>query len=96
MQFLIKEFTSNFKGPDTNLDCLKIIGIGGSPVKKENFEYLRNNVKKDVFIGSMYGKFFIKIFNREIQIRVLRLHLRDIGKKNCATIFCNHLENIVL
>lgn len=41
--------------PETNLDCLKIIGIGGSPVKKENFEYLQNKVKKDVFIGSMYG-----------------------------------------
>lgn len=65
-------------------------------MKKENFEYLRNNVKKDVFIGSMYGKFFIECFNREIEIRVLRFHLRDIKKKNCATIFCSHLKNIVL
>lgn len=76
MLVLFNEFTLNFKGPDTNLDCLKIIGIGGSPVKKENFEYLRNNVKKDVFIGSMYGKFFVKILNEEIKIRVLSLQLK--------------------
>nr|XP_042895674.1 acetoacetyl-CoA synthetase [Parasteatoda tepidariorum] len=40
--------------PGTNLDCLKVIGIGGSPVKRQNFEYLRK-VKSDVFVGSMYG-----------------------------------------
>lgn len=41
--------------PESNLDSLKIIGIGGSPVKKENFEYLKTKVKREIFIGSMYG-----------------------------------------
>ncbi|KAG8195206.1 hypothetical protein JTE90_027949 [Oedothorax gibbosus] len=42
-------------GPETNLDHLKVIGMGGSPVKKQNFEYLQKTVKKDLFVGSMYG-----------------------------------------
>ncbi|GIY39596.1 acetoacetyl-CoA synthetase [Caerostris darwini] len=41
--------------PGSNFDSLKIIGIGGSPVKKQNFEYLHSTVKKDLFVGSMYG-----------------------------------------
>lgn len=45
-----------FIGPGTNLDCLEIVGVGSSPVKKESFEYLQNRVKKDLFVVSLYGK----------------------------------------
>lgn len=48
--------TCFFIGPGTNLDCLEIVGVGSSPVKKESFEYLQNRVKKDLFIVSLYGK----------------------------------------
>ncbi|GFQ73255.1 acetoacetyl-CoA synthetase, partial [Trichonephila clavata] len=41
--------------PGSNFDSLKVIGIGGSPVKRQNFEYLHRTVKKDLFVGSMYG-----------------------------------------
>ncbi|GFY42992.1 acetoacetyl-CoA synthetase, partial [Trichonephila inaurata madagascariensis] len=41
--------------PGSNFDSLKVIGIGGSPVKRQNFEYLHSTVKKDLFVGSMYG-----------------------------------------
>ncbi|GFU54023.1 acetoacetyl-CoA synthetase, partial [Nephila pilipes] len=40
--------------PGSNFDSLKVIGIGGSPVKRQNFEYLHSTVKKDLFVGSMY------------------------------------------
>ncbi|KAG8195201.1 hypothetical protein JTE90_027944 [Oedothorax gibbosus] len=40
---------------DTNLDCLKIVVLVGSPPKPKNYEFLRNKVKRDMVIGSNYG-----------------------------------------
>ncbi|GIY25428.1 acetoacetyl-CoA synthetase [Caerostris extrusa] len=41
--------------PGTNLDCLKIIALTGSPIRPQNYKFLLNNVKKDLFILSLYG-----------------------------------------
>ncbi|XP_071038561.1 acetoacetyl-CoA synthetase-like isoform X1 [Parasteatoda tepidariorum] len=41
--------------PDSNLEHLKSLTIGGSPVKKGNISYLKNNVKEDMFVGSQFG-----------------------------------------
>ena len=46
-----------FAGINADLSSLKEIIICGSPVKKENFEYLQTKVKKDLFVGIMYGNF---------------------------------------
>lgn len=46
-----------FAGLNTDLSSLKEIIICGSPVKKENFEYLLTKVKKDLFVGIMYGNY---------------------------------------
>lgn len=40
------------------MSCLKVVVIGGSPVKNHNFEYVRNKVSKDTFVGIVYGKFY--------------------------------------
>ncbi|XP_042912701.2 acetoacetyl-CoA synthetase [Parasteatoda tepidariorum] len=40
---------------DAKFEHLKMIAMGGSPVKPENFEYIRRIVGKNTFIGSMYG-----------------------------------------
>lgn len=45
-----------FLDDDINLDSLKIIVLGGSPPKPKNYEFLFNKVKRDLFIGSLYGK----------------------------------------
>ncbi|GIX75342.1 acetoacetyl-CoA synthetase [Caerostris extrusa] len=42
-------------GPGTNLDSLKFLTMGGSPVKAQNYLYIHNKVKKDVFVCSQYG-----------------------------------------
>ncbi|CAL1272063.1 unnamed protein product [Larinioides sclopetarius] len=42
-------------GPDTNLDSLKFVTMGGSPVKAQNYLYIHNRVKKDCFVCSQYG-----------------------------------------
>ncbi|CAL1286782.1 unnamed protein product [Larinioides sclopetarius] len=42
-------------GPNTNLDCLKIIAMSGSPPLPKNYNFLLNKVKKDLFVGSVYG-----------------------------------------
>ncbi|GFT14731.1 acetoacetyl-CoA synthetase [Nephila pilipes] len=42
-------------GPNTNLDSLKFLTMGGSPVKAQNYLYVHNKVKKDVFVCSQYG-----------------------------------------
>ncbi|PRD35317.1 UNVERIFIED_CONTAM: Acetoacetyl-CoA synthetase [Trichonephila clavipes] len=44
-----------FPGPNTNLEHLKIISLSGSPPKPRNCEFLLNRVKKDLFVGCMYG-----------------------------------------
>ncbi|GFY45836.1 acetoacetyl-CoA synthetase, partial [Trichonephila inaurata madagascariensis] len=41
--------------PNTNLEHLKIISLSGSPPKPRNYEFLLNRVKKDLFVGCMYG-----------------------------------------
>ncbi|GIY39598.1 acetoacetyl-CoA synthetase [Caerostris darwini] len=38
-----------------NFDSLKIILLEAAPSKQRNFEFLLNNVKKDLFIASSYG-----------------------------------------
>lgn len=40
---------------DSDMSSLKEVVIAGSPVKKENFEYLQKKVKKDLFMGILYG-----------------------------------------
>ncbi|CAL1272070.1 unnamed protein product, partial [Larinioides sclopetarius] len=42
-------------GPNTNLDSLKFLTIGGSPVKPQNYFFIYNEVKKDCFVCSQYG-----------------------------------------
>ena len=37
--------------------CLKFVCIGGSPVKRHNFEYIKNKVNADTFVGIIYGMF---------------------------------------
>ena len=38
-----------------NLKNLKVICSTGSPLSKEGFEYVYNNVKKNVHLASIYG-----------------------------------------
>nr|XP_042903857.1 acetoacetyl-CoA synthetase-like [Parasteatoda tepidariorum] len=47
--------TFHFSNSDAKFEHLKMIAMGGSPVKPENFEYIRRIVGKNTFIGSMYG-----------------------------------------
>ncbi|XP_055932765.1 acetoacetyl-CoA synthetase-like [Argiope bruennichi] len=49
------ESTNIVPGLSTNLDCLKIISLSGSPPKPRNYDFLLNKVKKDMYVGSMYG-----------------------------------------
>ncbi|XP_055934271.1 acetoacetyl-CoA synthetase-like [Argiope bruennichi] len=42
-------------GPNTNLDCLKIVSMSSSPPKPRNYNFLLNKVKKDLYVGCMYG-----------------------------------------
>ncbi|CAL1298496.1 unnamed protein product [Larinioides sclopetarius] len=42
-------------GPNTNLDSLKFLSLGGSPVKPQNYFFIHNKVKKDCFVCSKYG-----------------------------------------
>ncbi|GFY60118.1 acetoacetyl-CoA synthetase [Trichonephila inaurata madagascariensis] len=48
-----------FPGPNANLEHLKIISLSGSPPKPRNYEFLLNRVKKDLFVGCMYGNSII-------------------------------------
>ncbi|GBM60552.1 Acetoacetyl-CoA synthetase [Araneus ventricosus] len=41
--------------PGMNFDQLKVLAMGASPVKPRNYEYISKNIKKDVFLGSLYG-----------------------------------------
>lgn len=41
--------------PNSNFDHLKYICICGSPVKVHNIKYVQTKVKKDLFVGSLYG-----------------------------------------
>ncbi|KAG8198897.1 hypothetical protein JTE90_015109 [Oedothorax gibbosus] len=41
--------------PNTNLDSLKFLTMGGSPVKAQNYLFIRNHIKEDVFVCSQYG-----------------------------------------
>ncbi|GBN35745.1 hypothetical protein AVEN_257493-1, partial [Araneus ventricosus] len=38
-------------GPNTDLGCLKVISLSGSPPKPRNYKFLLNKVKKDMYIG---------------------------------------------
>ncbi|KFM66893.1 Acetoacetyl-CoA synthetase, partial [Stegodyphus mimosarum] len=40
---------------NSNLDHFKTLFIGGCPAKIQNFLYIQNRIKKDLFIGSQYG-----------------------------------------
>ncbi|GIY63263.1 acetoacetyl-CoA synthetase [Caerostris darwini] len=74
-------------GPNTNLDNLKIIAIGGSPVKAQNYFFLHSKVKKDVFVSSLYGAteiyesfsgldFNTPVYAREVQVPALALDIQ--------------------
>ncbi|KFM80138.1 Acetoacetyl-CoA synthetase, partial [Stegodyphus mimosarum] len=41
--------------PNSNLENLKVVLIGGSPVKVQNFTFVRNKVGKDIFVAILYG-----------------------------------------
>ncbi|GFT14729.1 acetoacetyl-CoA synthetase [Nephila pilipes] len=41
--------------PNSNFDHLKYVCICGSPVKVQNIRYLQSKIKKDLFVGSLYG-----------------------------------------
>ncbi|XP_071035610.1 acetoacetyl-CoA synthetase isoform X3 [Parasteatoda tepidariorum] len=42
-------------GPDCKMEHLKMLTIGASPVKLQNFDFLTNRVKKDLFVNCLYG-----------------------------------------
>ncbi|CAL1286789.1 unnamed protein product [Larinioides sclopetarius] len=42
-------------GPDCKLEHLKMLTIGASPVKLQNFDFLLNRVKPDMFVNCLYG-----------------------------------------
>ncbi|XP_035221381.1 acetoacetyl-CoA synthetase-like [Stegodyphus dumicola] len=44
-----------YPGPDCKLEHLKVLTIGASPVKLQNFDFLLNKVKKDMFLNCLYG-----------------------------------------
>lgn len=44
-----------FPSQKSDMSFLKLVVVGGSPVKNHNFEYLKNKVKKDLFVGIVYG-----------------------------------------
>ncbi|GFX05564.1 acetoacetyl-CoA synthetase [Trichonephila clavipes] len=39
----------------SNFDHLKTVCIAGSPVKAQNVKYIQDNVKKDLFVASLYA-----------------------------------------
>ncbi|XP_055933995.1 acetoacetyl-CoA synthetase-like isoform X2 [Argiope bruennichi] len=41
--------------PGMNFDHFKVLSMGASPVKPKNYEYIYDKVKKDVFLGTLYG-----------------------------------------
>ena len=75
IDFLKKE---NLKFHHLNLSNLKIIASTGSPLVKESFEYVYNNIKKNVQLSSIsggtdivgclvLGNIFSKVYSGEIQ-----------------------------
>ncbi|XP_055933306.1 acetoacetyl-CoA synthetase-like isoform X1 [Argiope bruennichi] len=42
-------------GPDCKLEHLKMLTVGASPVKLQNFDFLLNRVKSDMFVNCLYG-----------------------------------------
>ena len=52
IDFLKKE---NFNFKNLNFSNLKIITSTGSPLVKESFEYVYNNIKRDVHLASISG-----------------------------------------
>lgn len=74
-------------GPNTDLSHLKMITIGASPVKLQNFDYLLNRVKKDMFVTCLYGATEVigvfsgtdwnePAYSAEIQVAALGVDLR--------------------
>ncbi|GFY51698.1 acetoacetyl-CoA synthetase [Trichonephila inaurata madagascariensis] len=44
-----------YVGSFSNFDHFKTVCIAGSPVKAQNVKYIQDNVKKDLFVASLYG-----------------------------------------
>lgn len=74
-------------GPDCKLEHLKMLTIGASPVKLQNFDFLLNRVKKDLFVNCLYGAtevigvfsgfdLNIPVYSAEIQAAALGVDLK--------------------
>ncbi|GFX60401.1 acetoacetyl-CoA synthetase [Trichonephila clavipes] len=59
--FLAPAFVESFETdnirpkPGTNLDSLRTVILAGSPPTPQEYKFLLDNVKKDLFVGSLYG-----------------------------------------
>ncbi|XP_054720481.1 acetoacetyl-CoA synthetase-like [Uloborus diversus] len=76
-------------GPDCTMEHLKMLTIGASPVKLQNFDFILNHVKKDVFLNCLYGAtevigvfsgfdFNTPVYSAEIQAPALGVDLKCI------------------
>ncbi len=95
IDFLKKE---NFNFKNLNFSNLKIITSTGSPLVKESFDYVYNNIKKDVHLASIIGgtdvvgclvlgNVFSNVYSGEIQGESLGIDVdifNDKGKKISA------------
>ncbi|GFY79198.1 acetoacetyl-CoA synthetase [Trichonephila inaurata madagascariensis] len=80
--------------PDKGLtfENLRVMTMGASPVKPRNFEYLFNTLKKDLFIGNLYGTteafgdftgfdFNLPSYNTECQVPALGVEIKCFDPK---------------
>ncbi|KFM80143.1 Acetoacetyl-CoA synthetase, partial [Stegodyphus mimosarum] len=83
--------------PELNLEHYQVQLIGGSPAKMQNFHFVHNKVKKDVFVGSQYGStesfgcisgFDLNLpsYAGEIQAPALGMDVRCVDKNGCFVI----------
>ncbi|KAG8195207.1 hypothetical protein JTE90_027950 [Oedothorax gibbosus] len=73
--------------PGCKLEHLKMLTVGASPVKLQNFDFLLNRVKKDMFLNCLYGAtevigvfsgfdYNLPVFSAEIQAPALGVDLK--------------------
>ncbi|GFY60117.1 acetoacetyl-CoA synthetase [Trichonephila inaurata madagascariensis] len=80
--------------PDKGLtfENLRVMTMGASPVKPRNFEYLFNTLKKDLFVGNLYGTteafgdftgfdFNLPSYNTECQVPALGVEIKCFDPK---------------
>ncbi|KFM69966.1 Acetoacetyl-CoA synthetase, partial [Stegodyphus mimosarum] len=83
--------------PGSNLECLKVVLVGGSPVKLQNLKFVQRVAGEDTFVGIVYGAtetfgcftgadMNLPVYAGEIQVPALGMDIRVVDENGQSII----------